>query len=134
MFSQLGFHDDIKAIEAYKKGIELATNNEEKAYLYNALGRIQFNVKNYYEALNSCEIAIKLSNNGYCQWLNKGTNLFMLGMYQQALNAINKSININPDYYLSHIWKGNTLYNLGFKNSESRGRRSDKLLYRDWRM
>ncbi|PQJ76497.1 tetratricopeptide repeat protein [Polaribacter glomeratus] len=120
IYSNMGYYyreidkDDKKVIESYDKAIELAESDRLKAYIINNKQFFLFEKGRYYEALELSEKAIKLVPNGYCFWLNKGTNLFALGRIYEAMEAINHSISLNPDYHLSYVWKGEVLEYQGF--------------------
>ena len=85
---------------------------------WNELGRIQFDNKQYAQALIYFNKAIEKNNYDHAIWSNKAQCLFFLQQYEQA-NACNEySLKLNPNYIPSLINK-TAILNMQEKYSES---------------
>lgn len=115
--------EDKKAIEAYKKAIEL---NPEHAIAYNNMGVAYRNIKEYSRSIEAYQKAIKLKpdyadayqnmGNTYRDmkeyssaieaYKNMGNAYRKQKEYSKAIDAYNKAIELNPDY-------ADAYYNMG---------------------
>src|SRR5437764_903772 len=73
------------------------------------------NLKQYSEALEASEQAIRLDPSNASAYLNKGYALHSLKRYEEALEAYEQAIRLNPNYVLAYNNKGNTLQELNRK-------------------
>ncbi|MEM4246832.1 MAG: tetratricopeptide repeat protein, partial [Candidatus Woesearchaeota archaeon] len=67
----------------------------------------------YEDALAYFECVLKLKNDNYASWFNKGVALGKLGRYEEALAAFSKAIELKPNDYDAWFNKGVVFLRLG---------------------
>lgn len=102
-----------KAIESFDMGIQFANSNLEMSFLYDSKQKVYHSQGRYNDALTMSEKAIDSYPEGECYWLNKGTNLFMLGEKDEALKMIDYSLELNSNSPDTYAWKGEILRSQG---------------------
>jgi predicted O-linked N-acetylglucosamine transferase (SPINDLY family) len=86
----------IKEAEAiYKKIISESPNSFEANH---ALGAINFQLKNYKEAISWTKKALNINSEHYAPYNNLGASFLALEEFDNAINAFSKAIKLKPDY------------------------------------
>ncbi len=123
LFSEKKFTDTKNYIQS------ILSDYPNSALLFNVLGLIDYNLKDYECAKQNYRKAIELKQDFPDPLNNLGMVERLLGNYQAAINAFNKSITLKPDYseaffnlanlYLqnSDLSEAETNYNLALKIS-----------------
>jgi tetratricopeptide (TPR) repeat protein len=87
--------------------------SKKKADLWFEKGLIHRASKEYMEAIDSFEQALKLNQELYAAWKNQGCILDELGRYEEAITFYEKALQINPHDNQTWYVRGFTLSNLG---------------------
>ncbi|MGK7956303.1 MAG: tetratricopeptide repeat protein, partial [Crocosphaera sp.] len=85
---------------------------EKKADLLVRKASLDRRLKQNEEAILACDEALKIEQNNYKAWDNKGIALENLERYEEALAAYEKALEINPNHHQSWRNKGDALDSL----------------------
>jgi tetratricopeptide (TPR) repeat protein len=95
---------------------ETEDQTQQSAVAWNNKGAIFYNMKDYNEALQAYDNAIKINPLYAEAWANKGVALYDNGSYQEAIRAFNRSISIDPTEGWVWYARGSVYYRLGNYN------------------
>lgn len=114
-----------KAIDAYKKSIELKPENHKS---WAELGVVQRKNGNFKEAVRCYEEAIRINPEYPDIHTNLGANYIYLNELDKAVESLNKAIELDPSFHVSHSNLALALAMLGeFDKAEATAKRAVSL-------
>ena len=118
LYNNLGielYHNDNfdDAIAAFRRAIELGSNDATNATLYNNLGAALLEKKNFDDAIAAYRRAIELEPNYADPYNGLGNALLVKKNFDDAIAAYRRAIELEPDYAQPYIGLGNALQDQG---------------------
>lgn len=92
---------------AFSKALEIKPDFAEVWYRHTG---VLLHLKQYREALNSIDTAIRLDEENFLYYMLRGITLSSLKRYSDSTEAYNKAIKLRPSYYYIYILRGGNHY------------------------
>ncbi len=92
--------------------VRVSLNINKDTYAYNGKINVLLKLKQYTQALDTCQQVIYLAPNNVVAYSNKGYILFKLERYSEALAAYEEAIRLNPEEPNLYNSKGEVLSKL----------------------
>ena len=121
LYNNLGielYHNDNfdDAIAAFRRAIELGSNDATNATLYNNLGAALLEKKNFDDAIAAYHRAIELDPNNEEPYNNLGNTLQKYSNFDDAIVAYHRAIELDPNTATLYNGLGSVLHNEGNLN------------------
>ena len=121
LYNNLGielYHNDNfdDAIAAFRRAIELGSNDATNATLYNNLGAALLEKKNFDDAIAAYHRAIELDPNNEEPYNNLGNTLQKYSNFDDAIVAYHRAIELDPNNATLYNGLGSVLHNEGNLN------------------
>jgi tetratricopeptide (TPR) repeat protein len=110
------FRDEQRRKESktlFEKALKIAKEAQKELETEYIQGKIDLLDKNWEDALEHFDIAIRLKTDFFKAWHYKGFALHELGKYEEAIACYDKVLEINPIFEVAWSNKGNELLSLG---------------------
>ncbi|WP_017660989.1 tetratricopeptide repeat protein [Baaleninema simplex] len=88
------------------------SNFDRKSSLLLEQGRLFESNKDFQEALNCYDLALRVNFNSYDAWHSRGGLLHILEQYEKAIESYDRALEIKPDLYFAWTNRGNALRSL----------------------
>jgi len=108
--TELEFRDNVEAIEAYQKAIEL---RPDFALAYEKMGYVLKYDKRYFEAIASFRMALKIDHSLLNSYFGLGHALRGTEDFDEAAVAFSKAAELDPNYEFANHWLGLALLEAG---------------------